>query len=69
MPAKPKKNEKPDELNEPVWAVVSFEGLEAGELTYAAARERLAELDAGKKTGLCIVTGEAAARLRRDPRT
>jgi hypothetical protein len=67
--AKPKTNEKPNELAERVWAVVSFEGLEAGDLTYAAARERLAELDARKKTGLCIVTGEAAARSRRDPRT
>jgi hypothetical protein len=44
--------------------VVSFEGLEAGGLTYAAAREKLADLDAKKVTGLCIVTDHAAARLR-----
>ena len=69
MPAKPKKDESPsNELEASVWSVVSFEGLESGGLTYAAAREKLAELDAQKKTGLCIVTDQAAARLRRDPK-
>jgi hypothetical protein len=64
-PAQPKKSESPpaSELAEPAWSVVSFEGLEAGGLTYAAAREKLADLDAKNVTGLCIVTDHAAARL------
>lgn len=58
-----KKNDTSSELDAPLWSVVSFEGIEAGGLTYVGAREKLAELDAKRVTGLCIVTNHAAGRL------
>ena len=51
------------ELGEPLWAVVSFDRCEARDLTYEAAQRKLAELEAAKVTGLCIVTNEAAGRM------
>ena len=53
------------ELDEPLWSVVSFDKMEAGGLTYAKAAGLINELDARGVTGLCIVTDEAAARMRR----
>ena len=53
----------PSELNEPRWSVVSFEARAAGNLTYAQALEKLAELAAQKVAGLCIITDESAARI------
>ena len=45
------------------WSVVSFDKCEASGLTYPEAAQRLAELDAKRVAGLCILTDEAAARL------
>lgn len=53
------------ELEEPCWSVVSFEGLAAAGLTYAQAVKMMAELDAEKIAGLCIVTDAAARNLKR----
>ena len=52
------------ELEEPRWSVVSFEGLAAAGLTYFQAVKVMAELDAEKISGLCIVTNETAAKLK-----
>lgn len=52
------------ELEEPRWSVVSFDGLAAAGLTYAQAVKMMAELDAEKIAGLCIVTDGAAANLK-----
>lgn len=52
------------ELNEPCWSVVSFEKRVAERLTYEQAAQKLAELAAGKTSGLCIITDEAANRIR-----
>jgi hypothetical protein len=51
------------ELRERVWSVISFEKLEAANLTYTEAEQKLAELEAQKFSGLCIVTDEVAARI------
>ena len=71
---KPKKNRAsaenaPSELNEPRWSVVSFEARAAGNLTYAQATQKLAELAAQKVAGLCIITDEAAARIDENRRS
>ena len=52
------------ELNLPQWSVVSFEKSVAGNLTYSAAIEKLNQLAAQKIAGLCIITDEAAERLK-----
>lgn len=57
-----------NELDQPIWSLVSFDRCEASGLTYAAAFEKLAQLDRDKIAGLCIVTDEAAARLARPGR-
>jgi len=51
------------ELNEPRWAVISFDKVEAGNLAYADASRLLADLDWKGVTGLCVVTDSVAARL------
>jgi hypothetical protein len=48
-----------------MWSVVSFDRLEARGLTYREATEKLAELQASKTPGLCIVTDSAAERLKK----
>jgi hypothetical protein len=53
------------ELDEPCWAVVSFDEAEAGGLTYRQAAKLLDELELNGISGLCIVTDEAAKRLLR----
>lgn len=52
------------ELREARWSVISFEKLEADNLTYAQAEQKLAELETQKVSGLCIVTDEAAMRIK-----
>ena len=52
------------ELEEPRWSVISFDRREAGGLTYNQAAMLLSELDAHDVAGLCIVTDDAAARIR-----
>ena len=51
------------ELEDRRWAVISFDKVEGGNLTYEAASRLLADLDAKGVTGLCIVTDHVAARL------
>lgn len=52
------------ELELPLWSVVSFDACEASGLTYAAAVKLLGEKEAAGVYGLCILTDEAAGRLR-----
>jgi len=52
------------ELEEPRWAVISFERLEKAGLTYEQARYELDRLDDHGIAGLCLVTDEAARRLQ-----
>ena len=53
-----------NELHEPFWSVVSFEGPVESNLTYAEAGQKLTELSGKGTPGLCIVTNEAAQRFR-----
>ncbi len=50
------------DLDEPRWAVVSFDQMEAGGLTYSQAYALMSELES-QVAGLCIVTDEAARRI------
>ena len=52
-----------NELEQPRWAVISFERREGDALTYQQAVQMLKELESQKVTGLAIVTDEAAARI------
>jgi len=52
------------ELDMPIWSVVSFDACEASQLTYHAAVKMMSEKEAAGVYGLCIVTDEAASRLR-----
>ena len=51
------------ELEQPRWAVISFERREGDALTYQQAVQMLKELESQKVTGLAIVTDEAASRI------
>ena len=53
-----------NELDLPIWAVISFEQVEAADLTYPSAARLLAELECKKVAGLCIVTNAAAYRVK-----
>jgi hypothetical protein len=52
------------ELDEPIWAVISFEGVEALDLVYEEATRLLSDLEDRGIPGLCIVTNAAAARFK-----
>ena len=52
-----------NELEQPRWAVISFERREGEGLTYPQAVQMLKELESRNVTGLAIVTDEAAARI------
>lgn len=52
------------ELDAPRWSVVSFVKSEAHSLTYPEASVLMAELDKKGLAGLCIVTDEAAAKVK-----
>jgi len=52
------------ELDMPVWSLVSFDVCEASGLTYGEAVALLEEKEAVGVYGLCIVTGEAASRIK-----
>lgn len=54
--------EKP-ELREARWSVISFDKCEARNLTYEEAERKIAELEAQKFSGLCIVTDEVATKM------
>lgn len=53
------------ELSERIWSVVSFERIEASHLTYSEAALKLKDCESSGKSGLCIVTDTAAARMSR----
>lgn len=55
--------ETTSEINAPRWSIVSFEKVEAKNLIYAEAVEKINQLKARKVSGLCIVTDEAAGRI------
>ena len=52
------------ELESPIWSVISFERVEATGLDYDSAARLLAELESKKVAGLCIVSNDAAARIK-----
>jgi hypothetical protein len=64
-PVPPKPQAAACELDEPRWAVVSFDEIEAGGLTYRQAAKLLDELELNGISGLCIVTDAAAQRMPR----
>lgn len=51
------------EMEEPRWAVISFERCEGANLTYSDAAELLSRLEAEGISGLCVVADDVAARL------
>jgi hypothetical protein len=54
----------PNELNEPRWSVVTFDRCAASNLTYSEAIQELEKLHAKHIAGLCIITDEAAERIK-----
>ena len=52
------------ELDAPIWSVISFERVEASDIDHRTAANLLAELEAKGVAGLCIVTSQAAARIK-----
>ena len=52
------------ELDLPRWSVVSFDVREGSGLSYADAVKLLADREAAGVYGLCIITDEAASRVR-----
>ncbi|MEO7658581.1 MAG: hypothetical protein ABIV48_03110 [Pyrinomonadaceae bacterium] len=52
------------ELDDPRWSVVSFERRLGGHLTYHEADVLRSELDSKNVSGLCIITDEAATRIK-----
>ena len=63
-PAEVDKVVEPSELSEPRWSVVSFERTEISGQTYAQAVETMSDLESRGANGLCIVTDDAAARVK-----
>jgi hypothetical protein len=57
-------NELTSELREPRWSVVSFESVAVRNLTYDEAKIWLEKLKKQNVSGLCVVTDEAAKRLK-----
>lgn len=53
-----------NELTANGWSVVSFDRCEARHLTYEQAEAQIKELTARKVSGLCIITDEAAERIK-----
>ena len=51
------------ELDEPRWAVISFERCEKAGLSYDEASKELGRLEGLGLAGLCLVTDKAAERL------
>ena len=67
MDAEQSRPERPaSELDEPIWAIVSFEKAQDMNLTFPEAASKLAELDRQGIPGLCIVTNQAALNLDPD---
>ena len=51
------------ELDERRWAVVSFDAIEGGPMTYDEAVSLMRQLDLRRIPGLCIITADAAHRM------
>ncbi len=51
------------ELDQPRWAVISFERREAAGLTYTEASAKVDELEARNVSGVCLVTDDVAERV------
>jgi hypothetical protein len=51
------------ELQQPIWSVVCFDGIEAGGLKYRQAVELMRELESHGIAGLCVITDAAARRI------
>jgi hypothetical protein len=64
LPADTRTVEAVSDLEQPRWSLVSFERIEAGGLTYKQAIALMAELDNHGIPGLCIITDQAAYRLK-----
>lgn len=65
---KPEQEERDEETNdllEPMWAVVAFDGPIAAALTYDEARSVIAKHSEEERPGLCLVTDAVAERMRR----
>lgn len=54
---------EPGELESSIWAVISFDRVEAAGINYDTAVAVLNELRAKGVSGLCIVTADAARRV------
>jgi hypothetical protein len=54
-----------EELNAPNWSIVSFDACLAGNLSYEEATKKLKQFEAEKIAGLCIITNEAASRIKK----
>ena len=52
------------ELDEPIWSVVSFERVEGTLLDHQSAQRLMNELEFKRVPGLCIITNDAAARVK-----
>ena len=52
------------ELDKQLWSLASFDKCEASGLTYHAAATLMDEKEAAGVYGLCIVTDEAASRIK-----
>lgn len=52
------------ELLEPRWSVISFERREASGLSYFDAVKAITDLEKQNIAGLCIVSDEAASRIK-----
>lgn len=55
--------EASSELDMPLWAVISFDRIEARAMTYSQAAIWMQERLLQHVSGLCVVTDEAAARI------
>ena len=52
-----------NELLDPKWAVLSYRGCEATEITHEEARRLVHRLEGEGRHGLCIVTSDAAQHI------
>ena len=60
---KPQQDAEPVvELDQPIWAVISFDKVEAAGIPYSEAAELLNTLEKQGVNGLALVTADAAAR-------
>ncbi|MDH3493806.1 MAG: DUF4260 domain-containing protein [Acidobacteriota bacterium] len=55
------------ELLSPIWAVIGFDRCFGYGLSYEEAAALVARLAIEKHVGLCVVTDETAARMKRPP--